>query len=173
MSYPLETNRLLLRQVKQTDALPLYHMIYHNHNVLKTFLARYMNDSSEATVDNLIRFQKAGRLIYIIEIKQTNEVIGMILEQDHTTDSIELGYAIGEPYWNQDYMTETLHAVIKHLFHLQYQRITAQCFQENKASAKVMQKCGMKKTNTSYQMSWQDKEHTVIEFEIIQNTGLS
>ena len=167
MKRKIETKRLLLREVKSSDALPLYYMIHHNPNVLKTFLARYMEDPSEATVENLIAYQKAGKLIYILEIKETSEVIGILLEQESTCDTIELGYAIGEPHWNKGYTTEALKAVIDDLFHLEYRRITAQCFIENNASAKVMQKCGMSKTDASYKLMWQGKNHTVIEYEIV------
>ncbi len=167
MKRSIETKRLILREVKSSDALPLYYMIHHNPNVLKTFLAQYMDSPSQATVENLLAYQKAGKLIYILEVKETHEVIGLLLEQESTSDSMELGYAIGEPHWNKGYTTEALSAVINNLFHLEYRRITAQCFLENAASAKVMQKCGMKKTDACYQLMWQNQNHTVIEYEII------
>ena len=166
MSTPLSTERLNLREVRESDALSMFHLIHHNPNVLKTFLARYMEHESEANVDNLLLYQESGKLIYMIELKETQEVIGLLLEQEQTVESIELGYAIGEPYWNLGYMTEALKAVIDHLFHLEYQRITAQCFIENKASARVMEKCGMTITETQYLLPYLGEDHTVIEYEI-------
>lgn len=170
MSQPLETERLILRQVIEDDAIPMYHLIHHNPNVLKTFLAQYIEHIEDASAEKLIRFQELGKLIYILELKDTHEVIGLLLEQEQTVESIELGYAIGEPYWNQGYATEALQAVIQHLFHLEYQRVTAECFIENAASYRVMEKCGMKRTQNSYALHYQGKDHTVIEYEIHSKT---
>lgn len=165
---PLETSRLLLREVRKSDALPMFHMIYHNPNVLETFLARYMDDESEATVQNLMTYQDNGHLIYTIEIKESGTVIGMLLEQNRENDTMELGYAIGEPYWNQGYTTEAMTSVIEYLFSLGFQQITAECFRENKASARVMEKSGMRLTDRQYTLNYQNSNHTVIEYEIHQ-----
>ncbi len=172
MNQRIETARLLLREVKESDALPLFYQINHNPNVLKTFLTSYMDDPSEASVDSLLQFQDKGNLIYILELKQTHEVIGLLLEQGHTAETIELGYAIGESFWNQGYTTEAMKAVLQHLFQQDFKTVTAQCFVENIASEKVMIKCGMKRTSTSYELMWQNQSHLVIEYQIHQPTGL-
>ncbi len=168
MKSQLETRRLILREVRESDAIPLYHMIYHNPNVLKTFLARYMENENQANVTNLLDFQQSGKLIYIIEIKQSHEVIGMLLQQDDHSNTIELGYAIGEPFWNHGYTTEAMKEVIFHLFQDGYTKVTAQCFRENLASMRVMQKCGMIQTKTCYLLSWMGSNHEVIEFEVLK-----
>lgn len=165
---PLETKRLLLREVRESDAIPMFHMIYHNPKVLETFLAHYMNDESEATVQNLINYQDKGHLIYTIEIKESSTVIGMLLEQTAENGSMELGYAIGEPYWNQGYTTEAVKAVVAYLFSLSFHRISAECFIENRASARVMEKAEMKRTDQQYTLNYQGIDHTVIEYEIHQ-----
>ena len=163
---PLETERLRLREVRPDDALAMFHMIYHNPKVLETFLARYMEDESEAHVNNLLTYQENGHLIYILEVKETDAAIGMLLEQTDDNLAMELGYAIGEPYWNQGYTTEAMRAVITHLFENGYKKVTAECFVENKASARVMEKSGMIKTEKEYTLNYQDKDHLVIEYEI-------
>lgn len=166
MSQLLTTDRLILREVREDDVTPMFLLIYHNPNVLKTFLAPYIEHLEDASIDSLLRYQELGKLIYIIEKRDTHEVIGLILEQEQTIESIEVGYAIGEPFWNQGYATEVLQAVIEHLFHLEYQRVTAECFLENAASAKVMEKCGMNRTEKTYEMEYFKQRHTVIEYEI-------
>lgn len=166
MNPRIETCRLLLREVKESDALPLFYQINHNPKVLETFLASYMEDPCEASADALIRFQNNGNLIYILELKQTKEVIGLLLEQGHTDTTIELGYAIGESFWNEGYTTEAMKAVIEYLFQREFETVTAQCFQENIASERVMMKCSMKRTDTVYELMWQNQIHSVIEYEI-------
>ena len=168
---PIETERLLLREVRESDALAMFHMIYHNRKVLETFLAKYMEDESEAHVNNLLLYQENGHLIYTIEIKETHEVIGMLLEQTDENKAMELGYAIGEPHWNKGYTTEAMRAVIDLLFTKGYQKVTAECFIENKASARVMEKSGMIKTQKQYTLNYQEKDHLVIEYEIINQPG--
>ncbi|MGI6207347.1 MAG: GNAT family N-acetyltransferase [Anaerolineae bacterium] len=57
----------------------------------------------------------------------------------------ELGYAMGRPYWGQGYMTEAARAVIAYAFsNLDLNRIEAMCDCENVASARVLEKCGMR-----------------------------
>ncbi len=169
--HTLETQRLHLREVRPTDALAMFHMIYHNPKVLETFLARYMEDESEAHVNNLLTYQENGHLIYILEVKETGAAIGMLLEQTDENHAMELGYAIGEPYWNQGYTTEAMRAIIAYLFEKGYQKITAECFIENKASARVMEKSGMIKTEKEYTLNYQNKDHLVIEYEILNQPG--
>ncbi|MBR5208140.1 MAG: GNAT family N-acetyltransferase [Erysipelotrichaceae bacterium] len=169
--YALETQRLYLREVRPTDASAMFHMIHHNPKVLETFLTQYMENESEAHVDNLLTYQENGHLIYIIELKETGAAIGLLLEQTDENKTMELGYAIGEPYWNQGYTTEAMRAVIAYLFKKGYQKVTAQCFIENKASERVMIKSGMIKTETQYTLHYQDKDHLVIEYEISNQPG--
>ena len=167
----IETERLYLREVRESDAIPMFHMIHHNRKVLETFLAKYMEDESEAHVNNLLLYQENGHLIYIIELKETHETIGLLLEQSDENMAIELGYAIGEPHWNKGYTTEAMRAVIDSLFKKGYQKVTAECFIENKASARVMEKSGMHKTQKQYTLNYQDKDHLVIEYEILNQPG--
>src|SRR5204863_8911861 len=57
----------------------------------------------------------------------------------------ELGYCIGRPYWGQGIVPEAVRAIMKLGFEqIGLNRIEARCFIENKASARVMEKCGMK-----------------------------
>jgi len=61
------------------------------------------------------------------------------------------GYALGQRFWGQGYMTEALRAAITYVFTtLGTRRIIADCQEANLASARVMQKCGMIYEGTSY-----------------------
>lgn len=58
---------------------------------------------------------------------------------------IEVGYALGRAYWGQGLMPEALQAVITFCFSaLPLNRIEALCLVENHASARVMEKVGMR-----------------------------
>lgn len=68
--------------------------------------------------------------------------IGLQLQMEHKR--AELGYWLGEPYWNNGYCTEAAQATIRFGFeHLNLNRIYAQTFKDNKASERILQKAGM------------------------------
>jgi RimJ/RimL family protein N-acetyltransferase len=57
----------------------------------------------------------------------------------------ELGYWLGVPFWNQGYVTEAVRRVLAFGFHhLQLHRVQATCFQRNLASARVLEKAGLR-----------------------------
>jgi ribosomal-protein-alanine N-acetyltransferase len=56
-----------------------------------------------------------------------------------------LGYWLGVPYWNHGYMTEAARCVVAFGFaDLHLYRIEAACFPRNRASARVMEKAGLR-----------------------------
>lgn len=59
----------------------------------------------------------------------------------------ELGYWIGEPYWNEGFATEAVRAVIDHAFaEAGLDAITSSCRVINAASRRVIEKCGFQWT---------------------------
>lgn len=70
-------------------------------------------------------------------------VIGFINDVEIEGNKIELGYVIHPDYHNQGYATEALKEAIKDLFQKGFSEIIAGAFEENVASYKVMEKCGM------------------------------
>ena len=64
--------------------------------------------------------------------------IGLGIEY-RNNESIQLGYWIGKPYWNQGYCTEAARVIMRYGFHtLQLNRIFARHFAGNSASGRVM-----------------------------------
>jgi hypothetical protein len=60
------------------------------------------------------------------------------------TESSELGYWVGLPYWNHGYCSEAAAAVVNYGFEvLRLNRIWAAHFSRNRASGRVLQKVGM------------------------------
>lgn len=61
----------------------------------------------------------------------------------------DLGYWVGVPYWGRGYATEAARLVISYGFdRLHLHRIQARCFPRNGASARVLQKAGMRYEGT-------------------------
>ena len=57
----------------------------------------------------------------------------------------ELGYWIGQPFWNHGYCSEAAHIILDYVFLvLGLHRIQGQCMTRNLVSGRVMQKIGMR-----------------------------
>ena len=143
----IETNRLILRYMKTEDQHDIFVNINHNKNVLLYFLSKYCEDESEMQLDKTISFCiNNDRYLFAIELKETKEVIGMILQCSTPTElynSTEIGFAIGEKHWNKGYTTEALSAMIDFMFSLGIHKVYAVHIKENIASKRVMEKCNM------------------------------
>ena len=98
-----------------------------------------------ATHQNAIENEKS--LTLAITLINQEEVIGAIgLEINRLHDYAELGYWIGKPYWNKGYCTEAAREVVGYSFEkLKLNRIQARNILKNPASARVMEKTGMRR----------------------------
>ena len=143
----IETNRLVLRYLKESDRDAIFTNINNDKEVLKYFLDKYLEDKSELDLSKRIKFCLDNeRYFFVIELKETHEVIGMIFQcstPDRYFDSSEIGYAIGRKYWNKGYTTEAFKAMIDFVFSLGVNKIIASHIIDNRASKRVIEKCGL------------------------------
>ena len=143
----IETERLVLRYMKSSDRHDIFININHDKEVLKYFLDRYLEDENDLVLDQRINFcLENKRYLFSIELKESHEVIGMILQcsaPDKYFPNSEVGYAIGRKYWNQGYTTEAMKAMIKFLFSIGVNKVIASHLIGNDASKRVMEKCEM------------------------------
>lgn len=143
----LETEHLILRKLERSDALAIYHMINHDREVLKYYVAPYMATEEEASVEGTVTYsEKAGVYVFAMVLKETGEVIGMINQCSRANqyfNNVEIGYAVGRQYWNKGYTTEALLKFIELLFSKGVHKVYCGHIIENKASERVMIKAGM------------------------------
>ena len=143
----IETERLVLRYMKSSDRHDIFININHDKEVLKYFLDRYLEDENDLVLDQRINFcLENKRYLFSIELKESHEVIGMILQcsaPDKYFPNSEVGYAIGRKYWNQGYTTEAMKAMIKFLFSIGVNKVIASHLIGNDASKRVMENCEM------------------------------
>jgi RimJ/RimL family protein N-acetyltransferase len=72
--------------------------------------------------------------------------IGLVKGNDVYRKSAEVGYFIGEPYWNKGITTIALTLICEYGFtNLDVVRIHAGVYEHNLPSQKVLEKCGFKK----------------------------
>lgn len=154
MDLIIETDRLILRPLKLSDAEALFEMD-KNPTVHK-----YLWQTPTKEVDETIKIiqnvksqyerNNIGRFATII--KETNEFIGWTgikYIDDHVengnTNFYDYGYRLNEKFWNRGFATEASLAWLNHAFYkMKIDEINAYTHSENGASNHILQKIGMK-----------------------------
>lgn len=144
------TERLKLRKINKNDYKKAYKNWCSIDEVVKYVTWSKHNDMQETKVvyDSFIEnYSDKKYFMWLIELKDRKEPIGTISVSrkfiDHGT--CEIGYCIGNSFWNNGYMTEAVQAVISFLFDKCNALIVcAEHLSNNPASGRVMQKCNMK-----------------------------
>lgn len=137
----METERLIIDTLKETDKEDYFINISHDKRVLETFICKYAETLDDFDFSSYL----AVRNMYALRLKETGKLIGIILYFDETKDSCEIGYGIGSEYWGRGYATEAVKRFIKYCFdEAGFKTVYASFFTGNDASCRVMEKCGMK-----------------------------
>ena len=145
----LETDRLLLRKTSLSDAEDLFeyasdpevarHTTWQAHESIedtKGFL--------DSVMDQYRNRQVAPWGVIHKEDKRLIGTCGFVYWDLHNSRA-EIAYALSRKYWGKGYMTEAVREVIAFGFGtMELNRIEARCKIENIASARVMEKVGMK-----------------------------
>ncbi len=146
-SIVLKTEHLYLRFPKEEDREALFRNINHDQDVLQYYVDSYAKDPEDYSIERRIAsFREKQMYIFAIVLKETDEVIGLIHQCSNPNtamNTVEVGYAIGKKYWNRGYVTEAMKAMITFLFEKGVHKVVACHIVDNKASGRVMKKCGM------------------------------
>lgn len=145
----IETERLVLRMLTVEDADDVYD--YARSPAVARHVSWDAHHSVEQTVCYLMTVADAysrGDLVdWGVVLKESGKVIGScgFSSWNREHHFAEMGYAFGEDHWNRGLATECARAVIGFGFEqMGLNRIEALCFPRNRASARVLEKCGMK-----------------------------
>lgn len=76
-----------------------------------------------------------------------DQLIGFLNDVEIKNRAIEIGYVIHPAFQGCGHMTTALRLAIQKLFALGYHCIVAGAFEENAASLRVMEKCGMRRSD--------------------------
>lgn len=147
----MQTERLLLRPWKESDAEALYK--YASDPTVGPQAGWPPHQSVEESLQ-IIRTVFNSDHIWAIELKETGEPIGCMGYYTCGESNIEIGendaeagYWIAKPYWNQGICTEALQCMIDYCFRVKgFQILWSDFFIDNPASGRVMQKCGFHDT---------------------------
>lgn len=172
----LETKRLILRKFTLDDAEGMFNNWATDSKVNK-YLAWNIHKNVEETrniISKWISKYEDGNYNWIVEKKDTHEVIGSICEEGKNikNKTISLGYCYGSKYWNNGYASEVLRRVIEYLLNEEdYYLVEANYRSSNPASGKVMEKSGMKYDGTlrDRKIDPDGKRASVVYYSITKN----
>lgn len=138
----IETERLIIDDIRPEDKECYFINISNDKEVLKTFICQYQEDLETFDFSKYL-----GRTdLFAIREKFSKKLIGIFVECDVDKDkkSLEIGYGLGSGHWGKGYMTEAVNAMLSYYFEqTDFRTVYASFFPGNTASERVMQKCGM------------------------------
>ena len=160
----METRRLILDRLRETDKEDYFLNISHDRRVLETFICRYAETPEELDFAPLL----ANEGLFAIRLKETGRLIGIILYFDAKDGACEIGYGLGSAHWGRGYATEAVGAFLDWLFEEKgFRRVYASYFPGNEASRRVMEHCGMRFCRVSEkELSYLGVERDLIYYEI-------
>ena len=143
----METERLILRKWKDTDALSLFE--YASDPDVGPIAGWPPHRSVEESLD-VIRNVLDGAECYAICEKENGKAIGAIelMLNGHTDmterdDECELGYWLGKPFWGRGYVPEVAKELLRRGFEeLGMQTIWCGYYEGNQKSKRVQEKLG-------------------------------
>lgn len=162
----IETLRLTLKPYSDQDQDKMIELL--THPIIKeTFIIPDFKTKEEA----VIMFEKLKDYSfdphhYERGIYLKGELIGFVNDVEINGKSIELGYVIHPDHHHQGYATEALQAVIQDLFNAGYTEVITGAFEKNRASCRVMEKCGMQLFDRVEDMEYQGVLQRCIYYHI-------
>ena len=141
----LLSERLVLRAPHEEDIDALANLA--NNAKVATMVSRMPHPYTVNDAADFVRRTKQGgigKCVYAITKADNGAFLGCCgIEPHEDGRTVELGYWLGEPYWNQGYVTEAAHALIDMVFRTRdVEQIDARCRVMNIPSRRVIQKCG-------------------------------
>lgn len=141
----LLSQRLVLRAPHEDDIDALAHLA--NNANIANMVARMPHPYTIADAADFVRRTKAGAIgkcVYAITKADTGAFLGCCgIEPHEDGKTVELGYWLGEPFWNQGYATEAAQSLTDMVFRTRdVEQIDARVRVMNIASRRVIQKCG-------------------------------
>ena len=146
----LYTERLVLRKFQISDAEDMFNNWAADEDVARYTLWRKnesISETREFLRDWSSRYTSDEYYHWAIVYKENHQVIGSISVSsiNNLLKTGNIGYTIGKSYWNLGIATEALKNVLDFMINnIGMERIYAYHDINNRASGRVMQKCGMK-----------------------------
>jgi [ribosomal protein S5]-alanine N-acetyltransferase len=139
----LQSGNIILRPFRESDASRLAELANNKK------IGRNLRDGFPYpyTVENAISFIKQFRdHISFFAVEYKGEYAGnisLVPCENVYRKTAEIGYFLGEPYWNKGIMTTAVNLITEYGFNkLGFARIHTGVYEYNPASQRVLEKCG-------------------------------
>lgn len=141
----IRTERLTLRRFTSDDAEAMFNNWAKDPEVTK-----YLTWDAHPNIDytnwwlshSMEKYERSDFYYWAIELE--SQVIGCIGGSAVGDIGFDIGYCIGREWWNRGVMTEAVSAITEFAFNKLYcDFVELSYILENKASARVAEKCGM------------------------------
>jgi RimJ/RimL family protein N-acetyltransferase len=175
----LKDQDVALRKFKQNDAIRMQELANNEKisiNLRDAFPHPYTLSDAKDFIENCLSQDP----ITTFAIEYEGEYVGNIgLGQgsDVYRKSAEIGYFIGEPYWNKGITTKAVNLITKYGFEkLGIVRIHTGIYEYNPASMRVLEKCGFEKDGVfraaifKNGKMWDEHRFSIINPELIHNS---
>lgn len=165
----LETERLILRPWKETDAEMLYE--YAKHPEVGPSAGWPVHTSVEHSRE-IIRTVLSEPETYAVVLKETGQPVGsiglMIGAESNlriAADEGEIGYWIGVPYWGRGLIPEAVRELMRYGFEdLDLKTLWCGYFEGNEKSRRVQEKCGFRHHHIEKDKPWPLTNSVYTEF---------
>ena len=147
----IQHDKVSLRPLKQSDIERLVELA-NNKNVSINLRDGFPNPYTEKDAENFIKIciSQDPKAIFAIEFEGLYVGnISLVQGTDVYRRSAEIGYFLGERYWNKGIMTRAVNLICDYGFkNLDIERIHTGVFDYNSSSQRVLEKCGFNKEGT-------------------------
>ena len=160
------TKRLTVRPFRESDKDAMLEILY-DENVKKTYMIPDFKDreAAEKLFYTFMRLSCAADR-YVGAICLGDELIGFMNDTGINGGSVEMGYVISPEHQNKGFCTEAMGGAIEYLFEKGFCEVICGAFEENAASIRVMQKCGMKLMDKIDVIEYRGKKYNCIYYSI-------
>jgi len=148
----LKSGNVRLRPLRLSDAERLVELA-NNEKISRNLRDGFPNPYTLADADNFLAKFTNQNPVTFFGIEYSGEHVGnisLVPGQDIYRKSAEIGYFIGESYWNKGIVTTAVNLITEYGFkNLGIIRIHTGVFEYNIASMRVLEKCGFIKEAVS------------------------
>ena len=148
----LETERLYLREMKQSDFCSLCEIL-QDERTMYAYEGAFSGQEVQEWLDRQIsRYEKWHFGLWAVILKETDKMIGqcgLTMQPWKGSEVLEIGYLFNRLYWHRGYATEAARACKKYAFEtLGASEVCSIIRDTNLASKNVALRNGMTKTDT-------------------------
>ncbi len=144
----MENHNVKLRELKLSDA-PNIAVLLNNKNIWDSLRDYIPFPYTEKDAGVFISMTRKENLLHNFAIEYKSElcgVIGLTLQKDIYTNSAEIGYWLGEPFWGKGIITQAITLMVEYGFNeLELRRVYAGVKDLNFGSMKALEKNGFEK----------------------------